>query len=205
LVIASKEQAYEYLQLAEKALLQYQDSAESYIGHCLNVAKAARLIAEQYQNLDDDTAEIFGLLHDIGKINYESICKRHHSVTGYEYMMGEGYSDIARICLTHTFPLKYFDEITEEFFFHNKVDIAFVLDFLNNNEMNKYDEIIQIADIISMPKGFATIDARFADIISRYNGKDMGKSIYAYKELKDKLSNEIGRDIYEILAIDVTI
>jgi len=193
--------AYEYLQFAEKCLLEHQESTDNYRNHCINVSKAAKLIASEYRNLDATKAEVMGLLHDIGKYQYEDIVKRHHSVTGYEYMMSEGYHDVARTCLTHTFPLKYFDEITEGFFHHNEKDIKFIKDFFDNNEFDKYDEILQVADILSLPYGFVRIEERFAEMLARYKLKDMGKSINAYKSVKDKLSREIGEDIYKVLSI----
>jgi len=201
----SKEKSYVYLRFAKQRLLEQGSTTEltrAYEGHCINVSKAARLIAKEFADLDVDKAEILGLLHDVGKTRRECVCKRHHSVSGYEYMMEEGYPDVARICLTHTFPFKNFSGAMKDLMFDKEDDIKFVKEYLANTDFDLYDEIIQLADIMALEEGFVTIEKRFDDIVKRYANEDMRENQPLYNKLKEKLGSEIGKDIYEVLSID---
>ena len=53
--------------------------------------------------LDPDQSYVLGLLHDIGR--REGIFGMRHVVDGYTFMMLEGYPDVARISLTHSYPI----------------------------------------------------------------------------------------------------
>ena len=72
--------------------------------HSYNVANAAKLIAKNCRGLDSSKAFVCGLLHDIGRRNGVSAVR--HIIDGYDYAMSKGWDEIARICLTHSFPVK---------------------------------------------------------------------------------------------------
>jgi putative nucleotidyltransferase with HDIG domain len=74
-----------------------------WIKHCYNTARAAEVIAQNC-GLDSNLVYIYGLLHDIGR--YEGITYLRHIYSGYELMLEKGNKNIAKICLTHSFPFK---------------------------------------------------------------------------------------------------
>ena len=59
--------------------------------HSYNVANAARIIAENCNDLNCDKAFVCGLLHDIGRRNGVSAIK--HIIDGYNYCMSKGWKD----------------------------------------------------------------------------------------------------------------
>ena len=72
--------------------------------HSYSVANNARLIAQKVPRMDSEKAFVMGLLHDIGRrVGVTGIL---HIFDGYDYLMGLGEPDLARICLTHSFPGK---------------------------------------------------------------------------------------------------
>ena len=83
-------------------------------------------------------------------------------------MMSEmGYDTVAKICLTHTFPIK---DITT---YVGKFDVSITeLEFVQNKitkyEYNDYDRLIQLCDSMVMSKGPVTLEERMKDIIMRY-------------------------------------
>ena len=72
--------------------------------HSLSVAGNARLIAGKAEGMDADTAYIMGLMHDIGR--RAGIKGILHIFDGYDYMMKLDQPELARICLTHSFPMR---------------------------------------------------------------------------------------------------
>lgn len=68
--------------------------------HSRNVAFCACKIAEAC-GMDKEKAYILGLLHDIGR----KFGVKHlgHVYDGYKYMLSLGYTQVAKICLTHSF------------------------------------------------------------------------------------------------------
>jgi HD superfamily phosphodiesterase len=76
--------------------------------HCRSVAKAAEIIALNC-GLNPEKAYVFGLFHDIGYYGYKNgkgtTC---HIYFGYQLMIDKGYEEIAKICLSHSFPIQDF-------------------------------------------------------------------------------------------------
>ena len=72
--------------------------------HSRNVAHAAELIAGRCDKMDSDKAFVCGLLHDIGRRT--GVAAVRHIIDGYDYAAARGWDEVARICLTHSFPVK---------------------------------------------------------------------------------------------------
>lgn len=72
--------------------------------HSKNVAMVARMIAEHCSGLDSEKAYVLGLLHDIDRRN--GVAAVRHIINGYDYAISKGWDEPARICLTHSFPVK---------------------------------------------------------------------------------------------------
>lgn len=136
-----------------------------WINHSYNVGLAAKYIAIASKKLDVDKAYICGLLHDIGRRNGISFLK--HAIDGYEYMMSKGWNEVARICLTHSFPIK---DIKKDI---AKVDInhqqyQFLKKYLETIEYDDYDKLIILCDSLADANGFCILEKRFVDTTRRY-------------------------------------
>ena len=54
--------------------------------------------------MDADKAYVVGLLHDIGRrVGIVNIPK--HVYEGYLFCMEKGWDEVARVCMTHSYPL----------------------------------------------------------------------------------------------------
>ena len=105
-MIPSVEDAMKELEIAEKL------NPGPWVKHSMNVGIAARNIARKIPEMDETKAYAFGLLHDIGRrVGIVSIPK--HVYEGYKYCMENGWDEVARICMTHSYPLMK-DEFTYE-------------------------------------------------------------------------------------------
>ncbi len=165
--------------------------------HSISVAENARLIAEKIDYLDSDKAYTMGLLHDIGR--RAGITGIKHIFDGYDYMMSLGEKDIARICLTHSFPLNDISTFSGKYDCSNE-QLIFLQNFLKYIEYSDYDILIQLCDAISLPNGACIMEKRFVDVAIR-NGitehtVDKWKAFIRAKKHFDKLC---GCDIYSLL------
>ena len=165
--------------------------------HSKNVAKAARLIAEHCEGLDSEKAFVCGMLHDIGRRT--GIAAVRHIIDGYDYAMSKGWDEAARICLTHSFPVKDIDaDIGKKDITDRQYD--FIRDYLNNLEYDDYDKLIILCDALADANGFCILEKRFIDTTRRYG-------IYPFTierwsktyEYKDYFENMAGRSIYMLL------
>jgi putative nucleotidyltransferase with HDIG domain len=78
-----------------------------WVDHSLVAADIARAVAERHPNLDPDHAYLTALLHDIGRTRTgPGVPDVRHILDSYRMMMDRGYEDCARVCLTHSFPIK---------------------------------------------------------------------------------------------------
>ena len=150
---------------AERELqLAVQHNPGPWEQHSMAVANNARLIAEKC-GMDGDKAYVLGLLHDIGR--RAGVTGIRHIFDGYEYMLGLGQPDAARICLTHSFPEKNPDS------FNGKYDCTpeqkeFLTNFLRTVEFDDYDRLIQLCDAVSLPNGACIMEKRLLDVALRH-------------------------------------
>ena len=162
--------------------------------HSMNVAKAAELIAEAC-GLDREKAFVCGLLHDIGRRT--GIAAVRHIIDGYDYAMSKGWNEAARVCLTHSFPIKDIDadigkkDITAE-------QYNFIKAFIENIEYD--DKLIILCDSLADANGFCILEKRFVDTTRRYGifpfTVDRWNKTIEFKEYFEKM---IGRSIYTLL------
>lgn len=165
--------------------------------HSYNVANAAKIIAEHCSDLSPDKAFACGLLHDIGRRYGVSAVK--HIINGYDYAISNGWDEIARICLTHSFPIKDIEadigkkDITKE-------QYDFINDYLNRIEYDDYDKLIILCDALADADGFCILEKRFIDTTRRYGifsfSVDRWNKTYEYKEYFEKI---IGKNLYALL------
>lgn len=94
----SREKAKEYITQASEL------NPGPWVDHSYYTARAAQAIADHHPHLDPQISYVCGLLHDIGR----RVGRTHmrHVLDGYTFLKSEGYVEIGRICLTHSFPYK---------------------------------------------------------------------------------------------------
>jgi hypothetical protein len=165
--------------------------------HSRNVAKAAQIIADLHPQLDPDVAYIFGLLHDIGR--REGRTDMRHILDGYTFLHNLGFDDVARISLTHGFPIPDLNVYMGE---HDCTPegLKFIEDFISSNVLTEYDMLIQLCDGISSPTGFCLLEKRMVDVAMRYGIND--KTISGWQarfQTKQMFEDAIGCSIYQVL------
>lgn len=166
--------------------------------HSYNVATAAKYIAKKTGYLDDNKAYIFGLLHDIGRRFGVGHIK--HVYDGMIYMEQLGYFDVAKTCLTHSFPIQNIVS------YNGACDLpADKLQLLENRlqavEYDDYDRLIQLCDAIGAADGFCILEVRLIDVairngINQYSVEKWKKFI----ELKHYFDEKCHEDIYTVIG-----
>ena len=133
------------IQDAERELTEAEKlNPGRWIDHSKATALNAKLIAEKVEGMDSGKAYCMGLLHDIGR--RVGVVAVRHIFEGYYYMNKIGQPEIARICLTHSFPGKgsdtYFGtyDCTEE-------EKKFLDEYIAKIEYDDYDRLIQLCGV----------------------------------------------------------
>lgn len=166
-----------------------------WIMHSLYVGQAASRIAKQL-NLDVDYAATIGYLHDIGRI----IDHKNHVIEGYKYLDNLGYPDIARYALTHSFIDNKISN-TAGGVPKDKESYDFIKNYLDNIELNIYDNIVQLCDLFCLETGYTTFEKRLLDITKRKgvfpNSWEHFKSIM---ELRDRIESMMDVSIYDLFS-----
>lgn len=165
--------------------------------HSRSVAENAWLIAQKTGSLDPEKARVLGLMHDIGR--RAGVTGMAHLLDGYDYMMDLGQPEIARVCMTHSFPIRD----VETFF--GKVDVSperltFLGRYLDGTVYDDYDRLIQLCDAISLPEGACIMEKRLMDVALRYGFPEGTLEKWrAYLNLKKYFDERCGCCIYTLL------
>jgi HD domain len=182
---------------AEKLLTDAeQRNPGPWVAHSRNVALAAKCIAE-YSNLDAEAAYMMGLLHDIGR--REGVTGMRHILDGHNFLKQLGYEDAARVCLTHSFPIKDI----RVFMGHwdvNENEWVFIQEFQNKLEYNDYDRLMQLCDCLALPQGICLIEKRMIDVALRLGVTEYTVPKWkAYLDIKNYFEQQMGQSIYKVL------
>jgi len=191
----TREQAYELL------LWAHEQNPGPWLGHSQTAARAAEALAKA-SGLDSEQAYIMGLLHDIGR--YEGIRGMHHVIAGYELMLKKGHPEIARICLTHSFPLPDTDAYTGPQDC-SPAELHFLKESLNQIELNEYDRLIQLCDALAMPNGISTIEERLFEGNLRHGFNAYTQRKWqAFLDLKKEFDALCGMNIYQLFRDEIS-
>ena len=185
------EQAMQELKIA------VQNNPGPWEQHSLVAADNARIIAEKVPGMDAEKAYVMGLLHDIGR--RVGVTGMRHIVDGYNYLLSIGQTELAPICITHSYPIK------DPELFAGKKDCTaeekeLVQAVLDNRAYDDYDRLIQLCDAISLPTGACIMEKRFVDVVMRH-----GMFAYTvdkwkkYIEIKKYFDSLCGCNIYSLL------
>ena len=185
----------------EAALKELEIAGEmnpgKWVDHSLHVAMAAEHIANAVGTLDADKAYVCGLLHDIGRRT--GVCAVRHIIDGYDYCSSRGWDEAARICLTHSFPVKDLEmdigkkDITQE-------QYRFIKAYLERIEYDDYDKLIILCDSLGAADGFCILEKRFVDTTRRYGvfpfTVERWNKTYEYQRYFEQLA---GQSVYRLL------
>jgi len=168
-----------------------------WIQHSIYVARAASAIAEHHPNLDPEVAFVFGYLHDIGR--RFGVTDMRHILDGYNFCQEQGYPTVARICLTHSFPILKLESAAGKWDC-TRQELSFIKNYLEQIQPNEYDQLIQLCDALALPSGFTLIEKRFVDVVLRHGINEYTLLRWrAYLAIKHRFEMEIGRSIYSFL------
>jgi len=168
-----------------------------WVNHSIYTAEAARNIALCHREIDPEIAYILGYLHDIGR-RY-GVSHIRHIIDGYNFLSHMGYEDCARICLTHSFPLKNLDSYSGNKDCNDE-EIGFIKEYIDAINYSVYDELIQLCDALTTTKGFCLLEKRLVDVALRYGVNEL--TVLKWKatfKIKEKFEDVMGRSIYELL------
>ena len=165
--------------------------------HSRYVALAAKSVAEYCSSLDAENAYILGLLLDIGR--QEGVTKIRHGLDGYRFLSGLGHDDAARVCLTHSFPVKNM-ALHEGKWDCSVEDEAFVEGFIRDAEFNDYDRLLQLCDALATSSGICIMEKRIVDSALRNGVNELTVAKWhALFELQRDFEQATGSSIYSVL------
>jgi putative nucleotidyltransferase with HDIG domain len=185
-----------------EALLAWGEAQNpgKWAAHSRTVARAAETIANA-AGLDGERAYISGLLHDIGR--YEGVTGLHHVYAGYELLHMKGFTDIAGLCLSHSFPCQELSEYIGEMDC-NTEELKIITDYLKKAGYDGYDKLIQLCDALGTAGGIVLMEKRLVDVIRRY-----GFSSYTLPkwnklfELKQYFDGLISGNVYDLFEDEI--
>lgn len=189
--IPTLEQAHAMLAEGEKR------NPGAWVAHTINVGKAAQSIAAHHPEIEPDVAYIVGCLHDIGR--REGVTDMRHILDGYHFLNNQGFEDAARICLTHSFPIKNL-EMVAGIWDCTADELHFIETYLKQIDYTPYDRLIQLCDALALSSGFCLIEKRLVDVSLR-RGVDQYTipRWRGYLALQAQFEAAIGRPIYSVL------
>ncbi|MDR1693725.1 MAG: HD domain-containing protein [Lactobacillaceae bacterium] len=169
------------------------------INHLVATAEIAKTIAENTPYLNPEKSYVYGLLHDYGRIVDERREGIFHGLAGY-YALINDYPDIAKICLTHSFPDKDLDIEKKPM---PREMLLGCIPLIRNIQYDDYDRLIQLCDNINKFGMPCTIEERYKDIAERYNVslESLQPLIDSLNGLKIYFGNMCNKDVYEIIGL----
>ena len=176
----------------------------AWIDHCKYSAIAAESIAIKC-GMDTDKSYVFSLLHDIGYYLYKNFKgETCHIYSGYTLMTDKGFNDVARICLTHSFPYKDFRAYFGTDMTCSDNEKEFISKFLYEIEYDDYDKLIQLCDCLSTAKGICIIEKRLIGGVMKgiYN-EFIFKNWCNYLELKEYFDKKCDMNINNLFYDDI--
>lgn len=170
-----------------------------WAAHSRVAADCARRIALAC-GMDGDRAYVSGLLHDIGRRN--GSWNIQHIFDGYEYLTSINEPLLARISMTHSFPIgtdptKYVGTLSCD-----DEKKRFIVDYYRANvdEYDDYDLLIQLCDSLALPSGAVIIEKRLVDVALRHGPKENTVEKWnAFFAIKKHFDKKCGRNIYTLL------
>ena len=118
-------------------------------------------------------------------------------------MNEKGFNNIAKICLTHSFPLKIIESYTGK----NDCTVEetnYLKKELEDYEYDDYDKLIQLCDALGSSEGIVLMEMRFVDVIKRNGFNEYTKEKWeAFDEIKNYFEVKCGKKIYELFKDEI--
>jgi hypothetical protein len=153
--------------------------------------------------IDPYLAHTYGLFHDVGKLFIKDKKKRYmHPLVGYRKMMAMGDKDIAKICITHPFPIFDMHEYIEGYCGDDFQTASKIKEILKDMSSDIYVELIQICDKMAGLGKYTTIEEKYEYYLKNYKtiGIEITQRNYdSWLNIKNKIEKIINTDIYEVL------
>lgn len=166
-----------------------------WISHSYNVALLAEKIASK-ANMDSERAYVVGLLHDIGRRN--GTMQARHALEGFNYLMGFGFEDGAKICMTHTFQYKDIEAIYDTWDCTAE-EKQFIKNYLEDITYDDYDKLIQLCDALSLANGYCYAEKKMVNSVLNFGFKETTANKWkSILELKDYFDAMICGDVYSL-------
>jgi hypothetical protein len=143
---------------------------------------------------------VLGLLHDVGRRQSAAgVPDVRHILDGHAHLAALGYEDAARICLTHSFPIKNVDAFASPWG-DLHAEKAWVQRYLDGIEYTAYDRLIQLCDSLALPHGPVLIEKRLVDVALRLGVNALTVEKWrAFLAIKDEFDAAVGGSIYDVL------
>jgi len=172
--------------------------------HCKAAARAAETIARKC-GMDADRAYVSGLLHDIGYSEFRNYIGRTcHIIIGCENMLQHGFGAVARICLSHSFPLKNIGAYGGADTNWSAAEKETVARFLSETEFDDYDRLIQLCDSLTTASGICLMNKRMMNVVMRHGFSEFTvRKWEAIFDLKDYFDSLCGENIYNFFAEEI--
>lgn len=159
--------------------------------HSRTAAHCAEAIARRC-GLDADKAYVLGLLHDIGR--RFGVTGLRHVYDGWQYLLGFGWDEAARVCLTHSFTTQHLEDYIGKFDVTD-AQLDELRTALSAAVYDDYDRLIQLCDAISGADGVVEMEARRADVKRRYGSYPQEKW-ESNLALRRYFEQKCGQDLY---------
>lgn len=139
--------------------------------HSRIAAHCAEKIAAACQ-MDPEKAYVLGLLHDIGrKFGVKHLA---HVWDGWQYMQKLGFSEVAKVCLTHSFNNRRIEEYVGNADLPEASYQALAA-ALESTPLDDYDRLIQLCDAMAGNDAIVDVEERMADVKRRYGHYPLAK------------------------------
>lgn len=166
--------------------------------HSRYVARACENIAAHCPHLDSEKAYVLGLLHDIGR--RIGIVGQQHIFAGYDYALSQGWNDVARVSLTHSFYFPDKPDWGTSPYDGAPEDWEFIKKYITSFEFDDYDRLVRLCDALGCAEGFCIIEKRVVDVALRYG--EMTGMIEKWRKMfaeKQYFENFTGCNLYDLL------
>lgn len=183
---------------AEQLLQEAQKLNEGpWITHSQYVARLAERIAQK-AGMNKEKAYVYGLLHDIGRRNGQM--EARHALEGYLFLSEIGFSEGARICLTHTFQYQDIEGIYDSWDCSEE-EKQFIENYLNTIIYDDYDKLIQLCDALSLSDGYCYAEMKMVSSVMKYGFRETTLDKWsAILELKKYFDEKIQGDVYTLFT-----
>ncbi len=156
---------YPSIEAAEKLLNEAAEmNPGEWVAHNQVAALCANIIAGSCPGMDEKKAYVLGLLHDIGRRFGPGDLK--HTLEGYKYMLELGFEENARICLTHSFPVKDIRSYNGQNDCKAE-EAGFLQTYITAAEYDEYDRLIQLCDLLAYPSGPAAMERKLVEVVMK--------------------------------------